>query len=209
MKRTLTVVLVGLGLGLTMLLESAPAAAGQTAYSLAGGTNVKRTVTLYEVFHGHTSAGFTLQASVGRPLTARLRWRLDVLAIQFELTQPADFAGVLCAVNPPPGTCCGICPRDTSTRVIGLAGLAANALWGLMPEASAWSPYLIAGAETDYLYQHPSVQGALRVGGSAGAGLVLRVRRRIHVFAEVRYHALIDVPSQPPGFVPIAFGIRF
>jgi hypothetical protein len=69
--------------------------------------------------------------------------------------------------------------------------------------------YLIAGAEADYLYEHPSSQGALRLGGSGGAGLELPVRGRFQAFVEARYHALIDAPSQPTWFAPVTFGIRF
>jgi hypothetical protein len=132
--RTLT---VGAGLGLTAWLVSVPALLGQTFHSFAGGLNVARRVPVdaYEVFHGSTSHGFAVQGSVGRHVTRRVGWRLDAFVSQFDLTQPSDFAGVMCAYSPPPGTCCGICPLGTSKGLVGVTGLAVSEFVNVVPSA--------------------------------------------------------------------------
>ena len=210
MKR-LSILTVGAGLGLTAWLVSAPALLGQTFYSFAGGLNVARRVPVdaYEVFHGSTSHGFAVQGSVGRHVTRRVGWRLDVFVSQFDLTQRSDFAGVLCEYNPPPGTCCGFCPRGTSKGLVGVTGLAVSEFVNVVPSAFGLGIYLIGGAETDYLYKHPTAQGALRLGLSAGAGVEGPAGSRLLGFVEARYHALVSAPSQPNWFAPVIFGLRF
>jgi len=202
---------LGIPLSLALLVASPHAALAQTFYALAGGLNVAGTVPIdqYDFFHGHTTHGFAAQASVGRRLTRRLGWRLDAFASQFDLTQPSDFVGVSCTVNPPPGTCCGICPLETSKGLVDVMGWAASGLVSVLPSTSGFGVYLMAGVETDYLHRHPRAHGAVRLGGSAGAGVALPVGGRFQAFAEARYHALIDAPSQPTSLVPVTFGIRF
>lgn len=210
MTRVRTFMFVSMSLGLAFPLGSPSAAQGQMVYAFAGGLNVARTVPgPYPPFPAHTANGFALQASVGRRLAGRWTWRLDVFASQFQLTQPSDFAGVMCVFNPPPGTCCGICPRGTTTGVVGVAGLAPSGLVSLTRAASGFGMYLFAGPETAYWYQHPDVRGALRFGGSSGVGLTVPVGGRIQAVVEARYHALIDAPSQPTWFLPVTFGLRF
>ena len=160
-------------------------------------------------FYAHTTHGFAFQASVGRRFTGRSTWRLDVFTSQFQLTQPSHFAGVMCVVNPPPGTCCGICPLGTTAGLVGVAGLAASELVSVTRAASGFRMYVFVGPETAYWYQHPDVRGVLRLGGSGGAGVTVPIRGRIQAVVEARYHALIDAPSQPTWFLPLTFGIRF
>ena len=158
MKTTKALTAFGVWLGLALRLAAPTTAFAQTFYGLAAGVNVARMVAVdvYQGFHGHTSHGFAVQASVGRRLTRRLGWRVDAFASQVTYTQPSDFAGVMCAYPPPAGVCCGICPLGTSTDLVGVTGLAASELVSVIPSASGMGMYLIAGLETDYLYRHPA-----------------------------------------------------
>ena len=150
--------------GLALLLVCPASAPAQTTFSLAGGLNVATTVpTELPIFHGSTTRGFAVQASVSRPYHNRFAWRIDAFVSQFELTLPSGFAGVLCQHNPPPGTCCGICPLRTDKGPVAVTGVAVNQLVNVTPAAFPFGMYLIWGAETDYLYQHPIARGALRL----------------------------------------------
>lgn len=210
MKTTKALTAFAVWLGLALRLAAPTTASAQTFYGMAAGVNVARTVPVdrYDGLHGHTSHGFAVQASVGRRLTRRLGWRVDAFASQVSYTQPSDFAGVLCAYLPPPGVCCGICPRGTSTDLVGVTGLAASEVVSVIPSASGIGMYVIAGMETNYLYRHPDAQGRLLLGGSVGTGVALPVGGRFQAVLEARYHALIGAPS-PRSLVPVTFGIRF
>jgi len=198
-----------ISLGLALLLVWPVSASGQTTFSFAGGLNVAQTVpTELPFYHGSTTQGFAVQASLGRSYTRRVGWRIDVFASQFGLTLPSGFAGVMCQRNPPPGTCCGICPRQTDKGPVGVAGVAVNQLVNVTPATFPFGMYLIWGAETDYLYQHPTAQGALRLGASVGGGLTLPLAGRVRAFVEARYHHLFDGPSAPTGLVPVTIGLR-
>jgi hypothetical protein len=198
-------------LGLALLLACPPAALAQTFYSFGGGLNVARRVPVGPagLFQGNTSQGFAAQASVGRQLTGRLGWRLDVFVSRFDLTQPSHFAGVMCAYNPPPGTCCGICPLGTSKGPVDVTGLAASEFVNVLPSAFGLGMYLIGGVETDYLYQHPVAEGAVQLGLSAGAGVTVPVGDRRQAFVEARYHRLLGAPSQLTWLAPVTVGLRF
>src|SRR5881394_2575424 len=191
-------------LGFVLLLVSPVSALSQTTFSLGGGLNVPRSLPTEVSFaHGSTTPGFALQASMGLPYRNRFAWRIDLFASQFELTQPSEFAGVLCQRNPPPGTCCGICPGRTDKGLVGLMGVAVNQVVTVKPM------YLIWGAETDYLYEHPSARGALRLGASVVGGVTLPVGGHVRAFAEARYHYVFGGPSEPTGLVPVTFGLLF
>jgi hypothetical protein len=193
---------------LALLLVWPASSPGQTTFSLAGGLNVRTTVpTLLPSYHGSTSQGFALQASLGRSYNARFGWRIDAFVNQFELTQPSNFAGVMCQSNPPPGTCCGICPGETLHGRVGMMGVAVNQLVRVTPAAFPVGMYLIWGAETDLLYDHPAARGALRFGASAGGGLTLPLAGHVHGFIEARYHHLVDAIA-PTGLVPVTVGLR-
>jgi hypothetical protein len=201
---------LGAHLALVLLLGSASTVSGQTAFSVAGGLTVASSVlSQYPWISGSSIGGFAVQASVGRRYHGRLGWRIDAFGNQFAVTEPTDFAGVLCVQHPPPGTCCGICPRSSTTGHVGVAGMAVNQFVTVTPAALPIGMYIIWGAETDYLYQHPSAQGALRLGASAGGGVTLPLAGQMAAFVEARYHHLFDAPSEPSWLLPVTVGIRF
>lgn len=201
---------LGAHLVLVVLLGSTSTVSGQTTFSVAGGLNVARTVPAeYPFAHGSTTNGFAVLASIERRYTRRLSWRIDAFANQFELTEPTDFAGVMCPYPTPPGACCGICPLESSKSRVGLMGMAVNQLVSVTPSTYPVGAYLIWGAEIDYLYQHPSAQRALRLGASVGGGVTLPITGRFHAFVEVRYHHLFDAPSEPTWLLPVTCGLRF
>ena len=194
-------------LGFALLLVWPVAALGQTRFSLGGGLNVARPSEL-PFYHWSTTQGFAVQASMEIPHRNRFAWRIDLFASQFGLTQPSDFAGVLCRSTPPPGTCCGVCPRRTDKGTVGVAGVAVNQLVRVTPAAFPFGMYLTWGAETDYLYQHPTARSALRLGASVGGGVSLPLAGHVRAFVEARYHHLFDGPSAPTGLVPVTIGLR-
>jgi hypothetical protein len=195
-------------LGLALLLAWPAAAAGQTTFSLAGGLNLARRLpTDLPMFHGSTTQGFAAQASVGRRYNDRFGWRLDAFVSQFDLTLPSGFAGVMCQSNPPPGTCCGICPLETMRGRVGVMGMAVNQLARVMPSTFPFGMYLIWGAETDYFYQHPAARGALRFGVSAGGGLTFHLAGHVQAFVEARYHRVVDAIA-PSWLMPVTVGLR-
>jgi len=195
--------------GLALLLTWPASAPSQTTVSLGGGLNVARTLsTELPMFHGSTTQGFAVQASVGRPSHGRFAWRIDAFVSQFQMTQYSGFAGVMCQQNPPPGTCCGICPLETAKGRVAILGVAANQLVNVAPAKFPVGMYLIWGAETDYLYQHPTARGALRLGASLGGGLTLPVAGHAHAFVEARYHYLFAAPTGPTWLVPVTVGLQ-
>lgn len=199
----------GVAIGLAWLLGSTLTASAQTTFSVGSGLNVARTLpTPYPVFRGSTTQGVAIQASVGRQYKGRLGWRIDAFASEFDLTQPSDWAGVMCVANPPPGTCCGICPLSNTKGHVGLTGISANQFVGLTPQAFLLGAYLIWGAEVDYFYRHPNAQGTVCLGASAGGGVTLPVGGRLRAFVEARYHGLINAPSQLGWLVPLTAGLR-
>ncbi len=199
-----------IALGVALLLALPASATSQTRFSLAGGLNVARTLpTELPMYHGSTTQGFAVQASVGRPSRGRFAWRIDAFVSRFQLTQPSDFAGVACVRNPPPGACCGICPLETARGRVAMLGVAVNQLVKIGPAALPFGMYVIWGAETDYVYQHPTARGAVRLGASVGGGLTLPVAGHMEVFVEARYHQLVAAPSEPTGLVPVTVGLRW
>jgi hypothetical protein len=195
--------------GLALLLLWPASAPAQTTFSLGGGLNVARTLpTDLPFYHGSTTQGFAVQASVGRPYRGRFAWRIDAFVSQFQMTQYSGFAGVMCQQNPPPGTCCGICPLETAKGRVAMLGIAANQLVNVAPAAFPVGMYVIWGAETDYLYQHPTAHGALRLGASVGGGLTLPLASHVQGFVEARYHLLVAAPIGPTWLVPVTVGLR-
>jgi hypothetical protein len=193
--------------GVILLVLSSQVTPGQTFYSFAGGLNVARTTPAPLALHGYTTNGFAAQASVGRQVTRRSGWRLDAFVSQFDLTEPSDFAGVLCAYPALAGTCCGICPRGTSTDRVGITGLTASEFVSVIPSARGFGMYLIGGTEADYVYQHPTAQGALRFGVAAGAGVTVLAGGHRQAFVEARYHYLPGAPSQLRWRAPVTVGV--
>ncbi len=211
MTRVNSLPFAGVSLGLALLLACPSAALAQMFYSFGGGLNVTRQVPVGPagLFQGNTSHGFAAQASVGRQLTRRFGWRLDAFVSRFDLTQPSDFAGVLCVYNPPPGTCCGICPLGSSKGLVNVTGLTASEFVSVLPSAFKLGMYLIGGLETDYLYQHPVAEGTVRLGLSAGAGITVPVGDHRQAFVEARYHRLLGAPSQLTWLAPVTVGLQF
>ena len=195
--------------GLALLLLWPASAPGQTTLSFAGGLNVARTLPgAVPAIHGFTTQGFAIQASVGRPSRGRFAWRIDAFVSQFEMTQYSGWAGVMCQQNPPPGTCCGVCPLETAKGRVGMLGVAANQRVNVSPPAFPIGMYVIWGVETDYLYQHPTAGSALRLGVSAGGGLTLPLTSHVRAFVEARYHMLVAAPTGPTWLVPVTMGLQ-
>jgi len=198
-----------LAIGLALLLWLSSSAFGQTTFSFGGGLNVARTLsTQFPMYQGSTTQGYAVQASVGRPTRGRYAWRIDAFVSQFQLTQYSDFMGVMCVQNPPPGTCCGICPGETAKGRVAIIGVAANQLVNVAPATFPVGLYVIWGAETDYSYQHPTARGALRLGVSGGGGLTLPLAGHVRAFVEARYHHLLAAPMGPAWFMPVTVGLR-
>jgi hypothetical protein len=197
-----------LAIGLALMVAWPASAPSQTTFSFAGGLNVARTLsTGFAPVHGSTTPGFAVQASMGRQYRGRFAWRIDAFVSQFQLDQPSGWAGVMCAQNPPPGACCGICPLETTKGRVAVVGVAVNQLVTVTPAAFPLGMYLIWGAETDYLYQNPSARGDVRLGASVGGGLTLPLGGHLHAFVEARYHHLF-AGSAPNSLVPITVGLR-
>jgi hypothetical protein len=198
-------------LACALLLGWTVSAPGQTTFSLSGGLNVARTSPGQPSFSQGsttTTSGFAVQASVGFPYRNRFAWRIDLFASRFDLTQLSDYAGVMCQRNPPPGTCCGICPLRTEQGPVGVMGLALNQVVRVTPATSSLGMYLIWGAETDYLYEHPFARGAVRLGASVGGGVRVPLAGHVRAFVEGRYHHLFDGPSAPTWVMPVTFGLQ-
>ena len=198
-----------IALGAALLIALPASASSQTTVSLAGALNMARTLpTDVPSRHGSMTQGFAFQASVGRPSRGRGAWRIDAFVRQFQQTQYSGWAGVMCVQNPPPGTCCGICPLETSKGRVAMLGVAVNQLMNVAPAKFPVGMYVMWGAETDYWYEHPTARGALRLGVSAGGGVTIPVAGRVQAFVEARYHQLLDAPIGPSRLVPVSFGLR-
>ena len=167
--------------------------------------------------HGYSA---TLAGTVFLPFTiimgALSRWsgglldrvgaRLDAFVNHFAVQQPPLFVGVMCTRSGP----CGRPPgSDGFTHPVGVAALTASALVTLDPPGTAVRMYLIAGGGAYYSYQHPSAEGAVRPGVSAGAGFALQVGGRSRIFVEARYHDVLGAPSQPTWLLPLTLGMTF
>jgi hypothetical protein len=97
----------------------------------------------------------------------------------------------------------------SSSARVGVAGLTASALISGPALLSGVTVYLVTGGGAYYLYEHPSVAGAVRPDVSLGAGVTVQVASRSQVFLETRYHRLLGSPSQPTWLAPVTLGIRF
>jgi hypothetical protein len=187
---------VALSLGVIALLASPGTASAQTFYGLSAGLNYSGPAPAGDTF----TQGFAVQASVGRQLVPGLSVRLDAFTSRFDDSRPT----VACPCPSfSPGCCAGF------AKPVGVAGLMANGLMNLQPPVAGVGMYLIVGAGVDYLYQHPSAEGAVWPDLSAGAGVTVQVASRSQLFLEARYHDLLGTPSSPSWLVPVTFGIRF
>jgi len=199
------------------MIALAPALAGaQSSYGLAGGLSLVGPTTSYayptygygKTFRDSYSPGATLSAFISRPISRRLVMRFEASISHVSLEEPTGAAGVMCPRDPPPGTCCGICPYGSKQAGVGVASLTANAILALAPAVHGAHLYLIGGAGPDYVYQHPAIEGVVRFGVGAGIGCSLPLGTGSRVFVEARYQRLLDLP-QLSWMVPVTIGMRY
>lgn len=199
-----------LGLALVLAVPSLMGQTiGQTYHSVSLGVIPHRQFPAVASYQTDISQGFAVAASWGRQATRRAGWRLDAFVRQVYLDQPLDFAGVMCSNPPAPGACCGICPGRRYRGQVGVTGLSASVLENLVTSHGGLGLYMLGGFEMDYLYRHPETPRALRLGYSIGGGVDLPAIAGIRGFVEMRFHALVDGPSQPTALAPISVGVRF
>jgi len=187
-----------------LLVGVQPAIAAQTFYGIAGGLNYAGSLPdANPLPDEHYTRGFAIQGSVGRQFSDRFGVRLDAFVNHFA-AQATDFFAYQC----PMGALCE--PQSqTLTTPVGVTALRANALLTVDPPAYPVRMYLLAGAGGYYFYQHPSVEGAVRPGLSAGAGVTLKVLGRSQVFVEGVYNRILGALSQPTWLLPLTVGVRF
>ncbi len=193
-------------LAFALLLTTSPALSAQTFYGLAGGLNYAGPAPAGPQGNERYTRGFALQASLGRQFGDRLGARLDAFVNHFAVQQPPQLVGVMCPIGGPCGPPAG---TDGFTHPVGVAALTASALVTVDPPGTVVRMYLIAGGGAYYLYQHPSAEGAVRPGVSAGAGFAVQVGGRSRIFVEARYHDVLGAPSQPTWLLPLTLGMTF
>ena len=198
-----------LSLGFVLLVALHTALPAQAFYGIAGGLNfVGRVAPPDPQLYERSTSGFAMQASVGRQFGDRFGVRLDAFVNHFAVLQPPRFAGVMCPMGSSPP--CGSPPGSAgTTNPVGVSALSTSAFLILDPPEYRLRMYLIAGAGAYYFYQHPSIEGAVRPGLSAGGGFTLRVEGRSQIFVEARYNDILGSPSQRTWLVPLTFGFRF
>ncbi len=157
-------------LAFVLLLATSPAVCAQSFYGLAGGLNYAGPAPSGPQGDQHYTRGVAVQASVGRQFGDRLGVRLDAFVNHFAVQQPPVFVALMCPNGGPCGRPAG---TDGFTHPVGVAALTASALVTLDPPGTALRMYVIAGGGAYYLYQHPSAEGAVRPGVSAGAGFAV------------------------------------
>jgi hypothetical protein len=180
----------------------------QTSSGFAGGVSLVGPDGYYpgygDRFPENYSPGFSLTAFVGRPVSPRLSLRFDGSISRPSLREPSNFVGILCAQNPPPGTCCGICPLESTQARVDVASLTANVLLALTPVNRGGHLYVIGGAGPYYVSQ----PAAIAFGVGAGAGWSLPLGRRARGFLEARYQRLLASP-QLSWMAPVTVGVQF
>jgi len=189
---------------LALALLLAPSVGAQSFYGLAGGLNYAGPTTFGTQGDEHYTRGFALQASVGRQFGDRVGARLDALLNHFAVQGSPVAVGVMCPRSGP----CGPPPGTDGFNDRGLAALTASALVNLDPPGPV-RMYLVAGGGAYYFYQHPTAEGAMRLGMSAGGGFTVRVKARSRIFVEARYHDLLGTPIRPMWLVPLTLGVTF
>ena len=196
--------------GLAAPLATPAVASPQTFYGMAGGSNLAagpaQTVPSGRgpVPNQH-SRGFTAQASFEWRVSRLTSTRLDGFFNRFTLSQWALLPGGVLCTDP-----LGPCPYVlSSSEPVSVAGLVANELVNVAPSLHSALVYVMAGVGAYYFYEHPSAQGTARPGLSLGAGCAVPLGGRSRVFVEVRYHYILDAPSEPAWLAPMMFGIQF
>lgn len=191
---------VGNAAALALVLGLPLKASAQTFYGVAGGLGVTGP--------NPASPGVLVQGSVGHQNPGYAAWRLDAFVGHFDITQPSgQFIGITCVMNPPPGTCCGLCPVGTTTVPVGVAGMAVSELISLHTWTGGLVIYIIPGVETDWCFQGLSA-GSVRFGVSPGLGITPPQQGHRQVSIEARYHSLIDAPGAPSWFWLVTAGLR-
>ena len=151
------------------------------------------------------SAGFAGQASIGFRATSRLRVRFDALVSHFSASSQEVYYPA-----PPPCAACGGGQFATPAGSVGVAAVSANELFDVVPAAPhGLGFYMIAGAGTYVVFQHPTAPALMRFGLSGGAGLELRFEGNSALFLEARYHGLMNAPADARWLVPVTVGMRF
>jgi hypothetical protein len=187
---------------LTLSLPSV--AHAQRFGSFAGGINASQGPALA---YQSLSTGVTGQASLGYRLAPRLRVRFDAMVSRFTAASQQVFY----PVAPP-------CPSNVSCGgqfaaplgSVGVAAVSANELFDVVPAAPrGLGFYMIAGAGTYVVFQHPTAPALMRFGLSGGAGLELRLQGSSALFLEARYHGLMNAPADARWLVPVTVGMRF
>ena len=97
---------------------------------------------------------------------------------------------------------------ETAQGRVAIVGVSANRLKEVGPASSPVGMFVIWGAETDYLYQHPAGRGALRLGASVGGGLSLPLAGHVRAFVEARYHYILGAPMGPAWVMPFTAGLQ-
>lgn len=190
-------------LSLTSLLLPS-AARAQRFVAIGGGTNVAQGPALPSQ---NLSAGFAGQASVGYRVAPRLRVRFDVLVSHFAADAPLVYPP---SNLPCPSMGCGPAAHAAPTGPVGVAGLAVNELFDVVPAAQRGPGlYLVASGGAYYVFQHPTAPTLLRFGLSGGAGVELRLDGNSALFLEARYHGLMNAPPDSRWLVPVTVGMRF
>jgi hypothetical protein len=180
----------------------------QSSYGFAAGMSLVGPDGYYpgygNNFPENYSPGFTLAAFMGRVVSPRFSLRFDASISRPSRREPSNFAGIFCIQNPPPGTCCGICPLESRDARVDVASLTTNVLLALTPVNRGGRVYVIGGAGPYYV-QHPAI---VRFGVGAGAGCSLPLGRRARGFLEARYQHLFAAP-QLSWMAPVTVGVQF
>jgi len=195
-----------LSLGFILLFAVSSVSPAQMFYGIAGGLNYAGSLPdANPLPDEHYTRGLAVQGSIGRQFGDRFGVRLDALVNRFAV-QATEIKLYQC----PMGALCSGAPQShTLTTPVGVTALRANALLTVDPPAYPVRMYLLAGAGGYYFYQHPSVEGAVRPGLSAGAGFNVKLSSRTQVFVEGVYDKILGAPSQPTWLLPFTVGVRF
>ena len=194
-----------IGLPALTLLLTPWAARAQRFGAVAVGTNVAQgpAQQLQSL-----SAGFAGQASIGFRATSRLRVRFDAIVSHFTAASQQVFYPVVVPPCPSMVSCGGQFAAPTGS--VGLAAVSADELFDVIPAAPrGLGFFMIAGAGTYVLFQHPTAPALVRFGLSGGAGLELRFEGNSALFLEARYHGLMNAPADARWLVPLTVGMRF
>jgi hypothetical protein len=188
-----------------LLFAVSSVSSAQTFYGIAGGLNYAGALPdANPLPDEHYTRGFALQASVGRQFGDQFGVRLDAFVNHFAV-QESSIKLYMC----PAGVLCPRSQNTVFTDPVGVTGLRASGLFNVDPPGAGLRMYLIAGAGAYYFYQHPSIEGAVRPGFSAGAGFNVRVFQRSRLFVEGVYNRILGAPSQPTWLLPLTVGVRF